>query len=349
MATDDRQGSLFDDDGALLPENNLVVKANRFITAKYDWTPMEHRIVAMLIAQLRRDDASFATQKVHIADLIKLSGSNSKDLYARGEEICQKLLSQTIEVRAQTEDGRRLYEGYNLMSSCRYVEGSGHILAKFNDDMKPFLLELRRRFTMYRLQFLMRLNSQYSARLYEFIKMREDLGFFRISIKEFREHLCLETKYTRSFADLKAHVIEKAREEIKAKCDRYFTYYVERKGRTPVRLTFMIHENEDVRPPLSEEEIGDIEVEASDDQGAAFRRASEAARDATRPRLEGYEMFLTDRTQEELASLSAKDLRALREEAEAAVDRRHPDAAASYRAAQVHLVMTRLWTERHAR
>jgi plasmid replication initiation protein len=337
---------------SLLTEDDVVVKANRFITAKYDWTPLEHRVVALLIAQLRKNDARFGTQRVYIADVIRLSGSTSKDLYHRGEEICQKLLSQRIELRTETEDGRRLYEGYNLMSSCRYVEGSGYILAKFNDDMKPLLLELKRRFTMYNLQFLMRLNSQYSVRLYEFIKMREGLGFFRVSIQELRERLVLEQKYTRSFSDLRKHVIEKARVEIKEKCDRYFTYHVERRGRTPVNVVFMVHENEDVRPLLSEEEIDNLEVRAGSSQ-AEWRRASEglARRRVGHPtprskqdfHLEGFEMFLADRTQEELGQISSKRLKQMRVQAEATVDRQHPDAAASYRASQVHLVMTRLW------
>lgn len=345
---------------SLLPQEDLVVKSNRFITAKYDWSPLEHRIIAMMIAQLKKDDESFAVQRVWIRDVRELSNTESKDLYHRGEEICQKLLSQKIEVKSINENGKRQYEGYNLLSTCKYVEGSGHILAKFNDDMRPFLLELKRRFTMYQLQYVMQLRSQYSIRLYENLKMREDLRFYRLNIPDLRELLSIEHKYTGSFSQVKAKVLEPAREEIKEKADIYFTYHVERDGRTPVAINFMIHANEDVEPVMSPDEIrrfenglwegqpSEVLESTSSKVSAASLRdedGSRSKRESRPPRMDGYELFLKDRTQEELTSVSDTKLQELRERATAMAEEQHPGASASYLAGTVHRIMERLWKE----
>jgi len=234
--------------------DNIVVKANQLIRGRINWTKLEHRVVAMLVAQLKREDDAFEMQRVHISDLMDMSQTSSRDIYNRAEEVCRKLLNQKVHVRTRTEDGRRMYQGYNCLSTCRYVEGSGYIEAKFNDDMKPFLLQLKRQFTMYRLQNFMQLSSQHSMRMYELIKMREGLRHLCLSVEELREVLCCEHTYER-FSDFRRHVLERARTEIKETCDAYYTYVIERDGRTPVRARFLIHRNrEDGTPPLVERE-----------------------------------------------------------------------------------------------
>ena len=320
------QAELFDRDG-------LVVKANQLVQARINWTKLEHRVVSMLISQLKKDDEVFNLQRVYIKDLLDLSGTTSRDVYDRAEEICQKLLDQKVHVRTQTKDGRRIYQGYNCMSTCRYVEGSGYIEAKFNDDMKPFLLQLRKRFTMYKLQNFMRLSSQHSMRLYELIKMREGITYLRIDVNELREVLCCEHTYER-FSDFKRYVLEKARKELKDVCDVYFTYKVEREGRTPVRINFMIHhddEDGDHRSPG-----GTSRQYAQSNQSGYGTKKSEpmseptsAEEEGSAPRFNLYAMVLSDLSQNELNQLSDSDIKKVIQEAEARAKEHNPEGATS--------------------
>jgi plasmid replication initiation protein len=316
------QTELFDKDG-------LVVKSNQLVQARINWTKLEHRVVSMLISQLKKNDEVFSLQRVYIKDLLDLSGTKSRDVYDRAEEICQKLLDQKVHVRTQTEDGRRVYQGYNCMSTCRYVEGSGYIEAKFNDDMKPFLLQLRKRFTMYKLQNFMRLSSQHSMRMYELIKMREGLTYLRISIDELREILCCEHSYDR-FSDFKRYVLEKARTELKEVCDVYFTYKVEREGRTPVRVNFMIHHHDEHRKAngsgLEPAKNAQSRLDRVDDESTP-----EAAHQngASAPQFNIFAMVLGDLTQEELDRLSESKVQSAIDSAKQSTERDNGDAASS--------------------
>jgi plasmid replication initiation protein len=257
-------------------EDDIVVKANQLIRGRINWTKLEHRVVAMLVAQLKRDDDAFEMQRVHISDLMDMAQISSRDIYNRAEEVCRKLLNQKVHVRTRTEDGRRMYQGYNCLSTCRYVEGSGYIEAKFNDDMKPFLLQLKRQFTMYRLQNFMQLSSQHSMRMYELIKMQEGLRHLRLSVAELREVLCCEHTYER-FSDFRRHVLDRARTEIKETCDTYYTYAVERDGRTPKWVRFLIHRREDegTPTPIPREEERAPEVSGQGAGGADAARKRE--------------------------------------------------------------------------
>jgi plasmid replication initiation protein len=323
--------SLFDDQAR-------VVKSNRLVQSKMNWTKLEHRVVAMLIAQLEKDDKEFEEQRVYIKDIADLSGRNGKSLYDQAEEICQKLLDQKIHIRTQTDDGRRRYKGYNCMSSCEYVEGSGYIEAKFNDDMQPFLLQLKRRFTQYNLKCFMQLSSQHSMRIYELLKMREGIKYLRLGIEELREVLSCEHSYER-FADFKRWVLERARGELWDKTDIYFNYQVEREGQTPVRINFVIKENdsekekeggsknEDANETLIQSgqngERGDIGVEGKADEGET-------------PTFNVFAMVLDEMTQEELDTYSETHIREAVSSARQRVDNDRPDDGAANKAIEAY-------------
>lgn len=345
-------------------QSEVVVKSNDFVRAKTDWTTVEHRVALKLIAQLRKDDKEFGVQTVRIREIIELSGSKSNDLYSRAEEICEKLLDQKIRVQEETPEGDRIYKGYNLMSSCEYVEGSGKIRAKFNPDMQPFLLALKRRFTMYKLQFVMRLSTPYAIRLYEIIKMREDLRTIRMKISELREILSVEDKYER-FTDLKKYVLEPARAEIRKKCDVYFNYRVEREGRTPKYLQLMIHPNEDVDAPMIQSLSMPVAPNGSAEEGAYSDAADGRNRgkesksserpqhgvsegsDARPPAIDARKLFLHELSQAELAELSEEDIDELHEQAQQQVKTSNPGRGPSVVASEIFRTMCTLWKERY--
>lgn len=306
------QQSFFDDE-------TKVVKSNQLVQSRMNWTKLEHRVVAMLVAQLKKEDEKFEEQRVYIRDVADLSGRNGKSLYDQAEEICRKLLDQKIQVRTETKDGRRRYKGYNCMSTCEYVEGSGYIEAKFNEDMKPFLLQLKRRFTQYNLKCFMRLSSQHSMRIYELLKMREGIKYLRIEVEELREILCCEHSYTR-FADFKRWVLEKAREELMEKADIYFNYKVGRDGQTPVQINFLIKKNEtDVNKKEDSTLIQSHENE--NNEGIEVRNKNKDQ--SSDLKFNVFAMVLDEMTQEELDNCSEEEIQEAINEARDHVNTRH--------------------------
>lgn len=277
-----------------------VVKHNDLVKARSNLSKIEHRVIAMLIAQLDRDDESFDLQRIHIRDIIEKSGSSSQDLYSRGKEICQRLLNQKIQIQTE-ENGRRVYEGYNALDKIRYVEGDGYIEARFNDSMKPFLLELKRRFTIYQLEAFMQLGSRYSMRIYELLKMREGLRWLRMPVEQLRELLSCEDKYSR-FGDFRRRVIERAQSEVNSTTDISFTYKVEREGQSPVRINFMIE-------PQGEADL-DIEIVKSASKEGPQEVGVKAEKEANEEiQFNTYAMVLSELTQEELSDLDEEEIR----------------------------------------
>jgi len=329
----------------------MVVKSNELIQARLDWSTLEHRITLHLISQIRKDDSEFRYQTVRIKDINEMTGTASQALYTRAVEICDSLIEQKVRIRREGPSGERKYSVYNLLSSCEYVEGSGEIKARFNQDMKPFLLELRERFTRYRLQFAMRLRSVYAIRFYELMKMREDLKCMRISVEKLREMLAVEDKYPR-FTDLKRNVIEPARREIREGCDVFFTYKVERDGRTPVRLLLFFHKNDEIiesaDPAVNPAEEVEVERSTYYDQTQSERSTS-LFPDGKRKQLhlDARALFMQDLQQDDLNNLSQKQIDVWYQEATRKIAKSEtgPD---SYKTGKVLQEMHRLWRAENA-
>ncbi len=296
----------------------MVVKANRMTQAKMPLSKVEHRIVGMLISQLEKEDNDFNLQKVYIRDLVERSGSSSQDLYSRAEEICDSLIDKSIKVRGM-EDGKRVYDAYNLMSRCRYKEGSGYIEAKFNEEMRPLLLQLKKRFTMYDVDHFLPLSSNYSMRIYELLKMREDLSILRITIEELREILGVEDSYE-YFSHLEHHVIKKSQEEIEDKTDIHFTYDVEREGRSAERIKFFIHQTDEEQPDQPKmEDRTDV------------------------PNIDVMDVFLSELTQDQINRLTDETLEKLHQRALQQTEREAPDASKTYKQSLTLQRMKTLW------
>lgn len=314
------------------PRDETVVKANKMVKAKTSFTKLEHRIVASLISQIEHGQESFETQRVSLREIMERAGVESTEIFRKAREICDRLVEKGVGISTYDEKNGRVYTAYTLFRECRYIEREGVIEAKFEEEMRPFLLQLRNRFTMYSLNFFLQLPSRHSMRIYELLKMREDLGAMRISVEEFRETLGLENSYE-YFTDLKRHVIEKARKQIAEYTDIEFTYNVEREGRTAKRLRFFVAKNHE-RDEEEEALLPDSQTDIDYDSGSK-----------SSIRFDVKTWFLKGLTQEEIEGIEEEQVQELHREAKAEAERRNPGVKKGVLAYKTLQLMEEKWED----
>jgi len=335
------------------PARRVVAKANDLVRARHSFSTVEQRIFVMMVAQLEKGMEEFPMQEVPVRDVCDVSDVDPSNLYRRIDEITDRLLEQFVEVRIEDEDGRETgFRKYSCFTVCEYDRGSGAVRAKFSSEMRPFLLKLKERFTLYLVTVFLRLRSKYSTQIYELLKMRQQLRRHRMSVDEFRHSLGLEDKYER-FSSLKKRVIEQARKELKEKADIYFTYNVIRDGRTPKKIEFYIHENEPVVQQLKQEfpnaEQGSGPAVGRADGNAEGNKAGSSSNSdvARKADIDPKAMFLSDRTQEELQSISRDELDELHERARSAAEESNPNTESNVLIKQqTYSRMNRIWENR---
>ena len=238
-------------DGVDTRPRKWIVIHNEVVLARLDWSIQMNRIFSALVSQIAMDDDRFVLQRIRVKDLRDLAEVTTNTIHKSLADATQRLVREPIEFR--TPDHR--YEGHPIFATCRYVPGEGYIEARFNDDAKEYLLQLRRAFTKYKLKTVMKLSSAYAVRFYQIAKMiQRDEGPRKrtIDIDDFRKLFVLTDKYT-IHRDLQRRVIMPSVEEVNEKTDTKLSVETVREGDSkyaPVSgLSWTVWPSHDPDPP----------------------------------------------------------------------------------------------------
>lgn len=242
----------------------MITKANELIQrSRFSLSLQQQKVVLYLISRISPYDEDFKLYEFSIQEFCKVcgidatSGKNYEDLKAAIKDISDKSIWITLENGKQT--------------LVRWIEkpyidpGSGTIQIRLDNDMRPYLLQLKANFTSYELIWTLHFKSKYSIRLYELIKsihFHELEAYERIyPLDELKKLLDAETYKT--YQTFKSRVLIPAVNEINAYSDKNVSYEVLKKGRSVDRIRFIISSKDTME---TQKIRSDIEKELGTDQ-----------------------------------------------------------------------------------
>ena len=224
-----------------IERGNLVVKRNDLIQkAHHHLSLQEQKIVLFLISKIKPNDTEFTEQEFYIAEYCKFCGMDetSGKNYSGVKDAIGKLLSRFVWIKRDN----------GSITSLRWIdkatinEGSGLVQLKFDKDLKPYLLFLEERYTLYEMRYTLAMRSQYSIRLYELLKSYEFKKNVYIEIEELKRLMSAENhKINNNF---KRRVLEIAVREINEYTDISVTYNFHKEGRRFSNVLFGIDKKE---------------------------------------------------------------------------------------------------------
>lgn len=242
-----------------MDENYLVTKSNYFImNSNYDLSLQEQKIILTLASLVRRDDEEFKSYNFKISEFMELVGVEDKSKYTEIPKITRELMKKVLEIH----EGNTLLQ-VAWLNSARYEKGSGIVTLKFSPDLKPYMLQLKEKFTQYQLANILTMKSKYSPRVYEILKCNEfkKQGYIEIEIEELRKLLRTEGMY-QQYQDFKRKIIIQTQKELKEKTDISFDFEEIKTGRKVTSLKFYIHANKTKKvnaPKVADEVSADHE------------------------------------------------------------------------------------------
>lgn len=216
-----------------------VKKSNYLNQASYKLSVVEQKLIAMLVAQIKNDATDFKPYSLNIKDFCSLIGVESSN-YSYIVSVAKSLLDRDVHFRYVNDKGKNIEVITKWLSSCVHVEGSGTVEMNFDNVLKPFLLQLRNRFTLYRLENILQLTSVFSIRIYELLKQYENMGSVVFTLDDLRNFIGIDENQYKMYADFKRRVLVNAQKEIKSKCDIYFDYDEIKVGRGIGKILFYI-------------------------------------------------------------------------------------------------------------
>lgn len=119
-----------------------IVQSNKLVEARYSLTVGEQRLIFAMTSMIHPDDVDFFVYEMRVKDLAELLNFDLKYAYFEIDKITNKIMGRVLQI---PEEKGWLKIGW--VSSCRYKHEEGTISFKFDPDLKPYLLKLKREFT----------------------------------------------------------------------------------------------------------------------------------------------------------------------------------------------------------
>ena len=218
---------------------NVVVKSNQMIEASYRLSLQEQRIILYMASMIQPNDEDFRPVSLSIKEFAEVMGvQNTHHTYM--QQVTRELLTKVITIK---EENSLLQVGW--LSSARYFHKEGCVRLSFDPELKPYLLQLKERFTKYQLSHVIRLKHSYSIRFYELFKQYEKIGWRYFTLKDFRNLLGVGEDEYKLYGDFKKKIIVPSKKEFDLKyknqeLDFTFEYEEKKDGRKVIGLKFEI-------------------------------------------------------------------------------------------------------------
>ena len=223
-----------------MDRNYLVTKSNYFImNSSYDLSLEEQKIILTLASMVQPTDQEFKPYIFKIAEFMELVGVEDKSKYTEIPKITKELMKKVFEIH----EGNKIIQTAWL-SGAVYEKGTGYVELAFSPYLKPYMLQLKEKFTQYQLANILSMKSKYSPRIYEILKCNEfkKQGYIEIELEELRKLLRADTIYP-LYADFKRFILLQTQKELKKMSDINFEIEEIKTGRKVTSLKFYIHSN----------------------------------------------------------------------------------------------------------
>lgn len=217
----------------------LVTKSNELIEASYKLTTNEQRIVLMLAAKVQPEDQEFKCYRIEVDEFVELLGLKRTGVHNDIQEIIKNLMKKSFGIKRH-ESGRRSVLYMPWLASAEYFIGQGYMELEFSPKLKPYLLQLKERFTTYKLHDVMQLRSVYSIRIYELLKQYNTIGNRLFELDDLKFTLGIEKSEYEKYGHFKAKVLKVAQKELEEKTDISFDFEEIKAGRKVAKINFII-------------------------------------------------------------------------------------------------------------
>ena len=218
----------------LLKYKALMVKSNYIIESSYKLSLPEQRLIYMLIAKIKKDDMEFTPYKFTQTEINNVLLKHKISFNELSQHIDSLRNKELVIVKEKSILKTK------WLSSAEYFE-DGSIELCFDDKLKPYLLQLKERFTKLSMDRAITFNSNYSCRIYELLKQYEKIGSRTLSIEALRTMFCIEPQEYKLYGDFKRKVLLQAQKEINVeKTDISFDFTEIKTGRKVTSIKFYI-------------------------------------------------------------------------------------------------------------
>jgi plasmid replication initiation protein len=261
----------------------MVRKSNSLVEARYKFNMWETRVFTKMITMVRMADEDFKPYRIYLRDIIQEFGlDKDKASYELLRDGANTLLQKEVSIFQETDDGLNETRTHLIVSATTQVHGSNtnYIEVTFHPKMKPHILELKSRFTVYDVKNILNLPSSYSVRIYELLKQYEKIGYRTFEFEDLKEIIGAKEMHRNArgkaivkdnyplYGSFNQKILKKAQKHLLLHTDLCFEFEPLKQSRRVHKIRFIIMRNPrydatqiDAKTP----ELGTVQVSHEED------------------------------------------------------------------------------------
>ena len=261
--------------GKIVEPREIVKADNAFFRAKYGMKNTLAGRIFMAFASLV-DENDIATEGR--GNFIRYSIPASTvigDIDAGGDyyKELKKAAHSLLDQKLFRKIGKNGFQGYTLFATIIYENGI--ITGEFHQELKPFFLEVKKKFTRLSLNQYLKLPSVYSQQLFGFLQSWHDQPEIEIPVPELHGMLDAPESLRKNFKEFRRRVLEKAHKDITGLTSLQYEWEPVKKGRAVVAVRFIFSRRR--ATPISTKKATEAQARNSARNNRAYNAAVECA------------------------------------------------------------------------
>ena len=229
-----------------LDTRNYVCQANSLVGGKQALKLNSAKLIRAAIMQVVRDDEELKPYIITISELAELLNVPKSNIYRDIDDITDDILNNPVYIREEVGKKVRWIK-IPWVTRCEYNSDIG-VALKLNDELKPFLINLKDHYTQYTLDSILVMKSVYAIRIYELLQSEIMTRILpragtdiELSVETLKECCGCESKAYKTFSNFRNRVIDIAVKEINEKTLYTLSYDYVKKGKSVIGLIFHIN------------------------------------------------------------------------------------------------------------
>jgi plasmid replication initiation protein len=226
--------------GYLVVKSNDLIQRNRFELSLPEQKTVAY--ICSMIQPMQTEESGFQLEyEFKIREYCKIcgidydNGKNYQDVKATLKKLRDKSMWLTL------PDGSETTVGWLAKATTNKKSGIAHI--KLDEDMVPYLFDLKQKFTQYQLYNVLGMKSAFSVRIYELMKSYSFRHTITFELDELKKLLMVEdVKSYNRFPDFRRKILEKAQLEINELTDINIEFEPIKTSRKVTSIKFIIEE-----------------------------------------------------------------------------------------------------------
>ena len=158
-----------------------VVHANELIEASYSLQINEIRLLALACTKFNSKNdspAHVADIKIYVKDFIAAYSVENKNIYAELRDAVKSIMRKPIKLY---NNETSMLEEYSWLTKNSYSKTDGsHVVLRFSPLIEPYLFELSSRFTSIKFEYISKLNTPFSFRLYQWLYRSKNMNCAKV-------------------------------------------------------------------------------------------------------------------------------------------------------------------------